>query len=685
MTAAPIDTVIREEESLLERALAALAQADARAEGDGLRSTDELRALRDEARMTADDDLPALLHEMGLRQQLRDRAPAGERPDPRSPYVAHLRIDDGRGPRDYLLGQSSFFDVRAGVRIVDWRTAPIAKVFYRYREGDEIEEEIGERTLVGHVLARRVVVIENGVLTRILGDDVALARGEDGAWARDAGAAIGGGAGSAARAGALGVGIGGRDRAGRPDVTALLDAEQHAAIATPADRPLLVIGSAGSGKTTVALHRFARLAAEDPRRFAAERMRVVVPEEGLARLSRRLLGPLGVPSAQVANLDQWAISMARATFGGTPRITDETPAVVVRLKRHPALFDALRPRMSRLAQERARTIPRLQRALADFLTDRDFLGEVVDASSGDLPRYAIESTIRHTMMQIAESAEKQLANITDASAKQAIDGRAVWDGTPEAIAGSIDVEDLPLFLAIRSWIGLGPAREVSHLVVDEAEDVSLFELDVLGRSLVAPRSLTLAGDDAQQTDSGFAGWDRALATAGVQNAASCRLTVSYRCPRPIVELAPQVLGDRAVDARAAREGAPVARDAFPDEAHAWIVLATTLTDLVEREPKASIAVIARDEHAARKVHAALEDVPTARLVQHGEFSFEPGVDVTHVDDVKGLEWDYVVIPDATASAYPDEPESRRRLHVALTRASWQLLVITPGAPTPILG
>jgi len=36
----------------------------------------------------------------------------------------------------------------------------------------------------------------------------------------------------------------------------------------------------------------------------------------------------------------------------------------------------------------------------------------------------------------------------------------------------------------------------------------------------------------------------------------------------------------------------------------------------------------------------------------GEFSFEPGIDVTCVDDCKGLGFDYVVVPGAMAEAYP---------------------------------
>jgi DNA helicase-2/ATP-dependent DNA helicase PcrA len=136
--------------------------------------------------------------------------------------------------------------------------------------------------------------------------------------------------------------------------------------------------------------------------------------------------------------------------------------------------------------------------------------------------------------------------------------------------------------------------------------------------------------------------------------------------------------------RAAREGAPVAIDVFPDESHALLVIGSALGALIDREPRASIAVIAGDEDVARRVHGALEDLPRARLVLDGSFTFEPGLDVTHVDAVKGLEWDYVVIPDATARTYPDEREPRRRLHVAITRASHQAWIVSGGEPTAIV-
>lgn len=95
--------------------------------------------------------------------------------------------------------------------------------------------------------------------------------------------------------------------------------------------------------------------------------------------------------------------------------------------------------------------------------------------------------------------------------------------------------------------------------------------------------------------------------------------------------------------RAARDGAPVGRFHFPDR------------------------VIGGD----------------ARLSLHGELPSAPGIDVLDVDGSKGREFDYVVLADANAVSFPDEPESRRRLHVGVTRAAHQLWIVSSGVPSPI--
>jgi DNA helicase IV len=109
-----------------------------------------------------------------------------------------------------------------------------------------------------------------------------------------------------------------------------------------------------------------------------------------------------------------------------------------------------------------------------------------------------------------------------------------------------------------------------------------------------------------------------------------------------------------------------------------------LKDLLDAEPNASVAVITSSPETARRFFPLIESLPNTRLVQRGEFPFTPGVDVTDVDSVKGLEWDYVVIPDTNAAHWPGTDEGRRRLHVAVTRASHQLWLIAPGTWSPLI-
>ena len=77
-------------------------------------------------------------------------------------------------------------------------------------------------------------------------------------------------------------------------------------------------------------------------------------------------------------------------------------------------------------------------------------------------------------------------------------------------------------------------------------------------------------------------------------------------------------------------------------------------------------------------------VPRLRRVIQQNFSFSPGVEITEVDQVKGLEFDYIVLVEVSANAYPDNPLARRLLHVGATRAVHQLWLTAVGAPSPLL-
>jgi DNA helicase-2/ATP-dependent DNA helicase PcrA len=115
-------------------------------------------------------------------------------------------------------------------------------------------------------------------------------------------------------------------------------------------------------------------------------------------------------------------------------------------------------------------------------------------------------------------------------------------------------------------------------------------------------------------------------------------------------------------------------------------LGDALRGLSSREPTASVAVISRYPEQADVYYEGLlrAEVPSLRRVRRSDFRFEPGVDVTDVSQVKGLEFDYVVMVDVNASTYGDTVESRHLLHIGATRAAHQLWLVATSDPSPLL-
>ena len=104
------------------------------------------------------------------------------------------------------------------------------------------------------------------------------------------------------------------------------------------------------------------------------------------------------------------------------------------------------------------------------------------------------------------------------------------------------------------------------------------------------------------------------------------------------------------------------------------------------EPRCSVAVIARYPEQADLYYQGLvnAEVPFIRRIARQDFPFKPGIDVTDVRQVKGLEFDYVVLLEVSAASYPEDDEARHLLHIAATRAAHQLWVASTGQPSPLL-
>ena len=179
-----------------------------------------------------------------------------------------------------------------------------------------------------------------------------------------------------------------------------------------------------------------------------------------------------------------------------------------------------------------------------------------------------------------------------------------------------------------------------------------------------------------------------LARLGLPHECVEPLRISYRSTRQIVDVALHVLGPLMGDEwpLVPRTGAEVEAFAFASPGETCEFLVRALRELWEREPLASVALIARHPEQACVYYEALAaaEVPALRLVAEQDFCFRPGIDVTDVRQTKGLEFDIVILLEASAQSYPETDHARRLLHVAMTRAAHQLWITYTGAPSPLL-
>jgi DNA helicase-2/ATP-dependent DNA helicase PcrA len=526
----------------------------------------------------------------------------------------------------------------------------------------------------------------------------------------------------------LGVGLEGEQRLDRhlPEIAALLDPRQFELISAPDAGVVVIQGGAGSGKTTIGLHRMAYLTYRDPVRFHADRMLVITSGPGLGSYISEVLPALGVGGVKVRTFIDWAQKARHEAFPWLEaEYDDDTPPAVSKLKKHPALLRFFGARIKEyIAAPKAPRSPRIALSLwAEVLSDLSALREAfatyggpgltdkelvlahrwcsdrcialleieAQARESDEPMPSPKVRSRHDERSLDDESEEHHGEGDEGQN----DGLGIDGQEVEEKVARLDHEDDALLLRIYQLL-CGPLKKGKqplvheHLFVDEAQDLSPIELAVLLDTMSPRRSVTLAGDTAQRLylDNGFRDWRTTLDELGLSSIDIEPLRIAYRSTREVMSFARDVLGPLADPdpPLAPRSGAAIEAHFFPQQGAAVAFLADALRPLFARESRASVGILARFPEQADAYFEGLarSEVPGLRRVRKQDFSFRPGIDVTDIRQVKGLEYDYIIIVDVNSSVFPADDASRHLLHIAATRAAHQLWIIVSAAPSPLL-
>ncbi|MBI4882464.1 MAG: ATP-binding domain-containing protein [Actinobacteria bacterium] len=572
--------------------------------------------------------------------------------------TAHKAVANER----FYIGRRHIEDESHDPVVIDWR-APIAAPFYRATHADSF----------GLAHRRRFTAVD-GEFTAYLDEQLDDPHHEStGSGIPDPVLAEIG----AVRTGAM------------REIVATIQAEQDMIIRAPLDQCLVVQGGPGTGKTAVGLHRAAYLLFEHRHRLVRDGVLVVGPNSVFLDYIGNVLPSLGERSVQQRTALELCVPRVQ--------ITGEDEHGVRRWK------------------GAAEMLGRLEGAsVAHISVPTDDLRVPIGARTlvitrGEIAAWIAQALHANTPVNKRRSS---LKGIVQRDMLRRFDRDDVWEKAPilrAAIAKAWPTQ-LPTTMVdkLLAALDVGPAGKrrrwtvadqflvdeansllngtpftFGHVVVDEAQDHSAVALRCIGRRSPTG-SMTILGDLAQSTTpAGQQEWEQVLAYVRAVAGEVAHLTIGYRVPAPILDVANRLLPYTAVTAAASRsvrtEGeAPTVRVAEADD----------LADAVADE-----ATIVRRRHhntgivAPASLHAPIAAALARRGLRASDRVHNLANDEVPIfqpEAVKGLEFDGVIVVNPH-QIFDDSALGARLLYVAMTRAVQVLHIVTDATvPAPIV-
>lgn len=263
--------------------------------------------------------------------------------------------------------------------------------------------------------------------------------------------------------------------------------------------------------------------------------------------------------------------------------------------------------------------------------------------------------------------------------------QGIWKETQARLKkNAIKEEDLAALLYLYTLIHeIDGNLTFDHVVIDEAQDFTPFQVHVLDR-FVKGHSFTILGDLSQGIHyyKGVRHWDEMKGLFRPDETAYFALTRSYRSTMEIIQFANDILekgvGADLLAVPVFRSGEPV-RLQEADGGQRLPLIRKAL-DKVLGGSFRTAAVLTRTMREAEELYAALSEGGLEVNLINGELTqYAGGVSVLPVYLSKGLEFDAVIVTDVDREHYG--PKDAKLLYVGCTRALHELWLLH-GAELP---
>lgn len=559
--------------------------------------------------------------------------------------------------------------------IHDWR-APISSMFYNYETGPA-DYTAPSGTISGKITKKRQFRIRDGQLEFMLDSAVNIM---DEVLQKE---------------------LSQTSDEGMKNIVATIQRDQNAIIRNEDAHTLVIQGVAGSGKTSIALHRIAFLLYRFKETLTSEDILIISPNNVFADYISNVLPELGEETIRGIQMEKLADELLdqryhfQTFFEQATELLENANEILcqrIQFKSSPAFIEAL--------DEYAEHIKKNLFISEDAWIGRRFIPawlfeEVFDKNSSyskaecitrmtDIIKQKIDQEYGYTLKN-EEKAElkKMIGNMHQGSPIHKTYVRFFsWIGRPEMYKtvknNHLEYADVfpMIYLKMKLEEKSIIPREIKHLLIDEMQDYTPVQYAVISKLFSCNK--TILGDISQSVNP-----YSSSSVEIIQNIFSpafyVTLNKSYRSSYEITQFAQKISYNPKLEPIERHGDAP--QVIHCKDTSSEIEQINKLINIFYNSNLNTLGIICKTQKQAEELFKKIKTADgKPHLLTSESTKFNQGVIICSAHMAKGLEFDQVLVPGATGDNYNTQMD-RNLMYIACTRAMHHLILTHAGVAT----
>lgn len=627
----------------------------------------------------------------------------------KSPYFARLDFnEDGESPESFYIGLSTVEnETDFEFLVFDWRS-PVSNMFYDFEVGPAYYNAPG-RVINGNIEFSRQFNIKNGNIVFMHNSNESLCDET------------------------LSDMLGGNATDKMKNIVATIQKEQNDIIRNDDNKILFIQGSAGSGKTSIALHRAAYLLYKNRKNLKADNILIFSPNEVFAEYISDVLPDLGESNILQTTFELYSKRFLPSNYLFESK-TDHLDYIYSVDKssesfkiRASAMEYKNTTKFMNILDEYIKDLPRILTEIKPIIIDdkeivskkaieKTFLRRFSDIpflNRIEVVKQSIFSQVETKYLSSDDNLDldyiedknefytycKEQVNIQIDAMIKTLDNveiyKILWENIEKYTSDSlgeikkytsdyinykeVKYEDLTPIIYIRAAMeGFRNYSNMKHILIDEAQDYSPLFYQLIKRSFNNAK-ITIMGDLNQRIDNYSNVKNRNNILDVFEDVKVAVLTKSYRSTANITNFAKEILDTyepiEAVERHGENPYIIIVQDNLSE------MIRDSIVDMKSKGYK-SIAVICKNREETEKIYMNLKELDKEiNIIDNDNSELKSGVNVISSYLAKGLEFDGVIVADG--ESYLEKSDSNL-FYTVCTRALHKLVIFTSKSMKSIL-